>query len=152
MLLVLVAILSAVPVVSLLSGALVAILGAQMAAGRTRAWLPRAVLDRELPGETVRAALLAFEPRVRAAEKWVRPRWKFSEAPIIDRLNGLVIVLLGMLIALPFPFTNLGPAFVVIFMGIGLMERDGLVQVSAVVMALAVISAIYHFILVGIVG
>ena len=152
MLLVLVAILSAVPVVSMIAGALVALLGLQMAAGMTRAWLPRSILDRQLPGETVRVALLAFEPKVRAAERLVRPRWQFTEAPIVDRINGLIIALLGIIIALPIPLTNIGPAFVVIFMGIGLMERDGLVQLSAVVLALAATAAIYQFVLVRVAG
>ena len=147
MLLVLLPILSAVPVVSIIAGALVAMLGLQMAAGMTRAWLPQAILDRPLPGETVRVALLAFEPKVRAAERIVRPRWHFTEAPIVDRINGLVITLLGIIIALPIPLANVVPAFVVIFMGIGLMERDGLVQLSAVVLALAATAAIYQFVL-----
>lgn len=151
MLLILVAILSAVPVVSMLAGALVAVLGLQMAAGMKRAWLPGIILDRQLPGKTVRAALLAFEPKVRAAERYVRPRWRFTEAPIVDRLNGLVIALLGGVIALPIPLTNVGPAFVVVFMGVGLMERDGLVQLSSVILAVVASGAIYYFVLAGIV-
>lgn len=150
--LVLVAVISTLPFISVIAGALVLVLGLQMTAGMTRAWLPKIILDRQLPGETVRAALIAFEPRVRAAEKYVRPRWQFTEAPIVDRLNGLVITLLGVIIALPIPFANLGPAFIVIFMGIGLMERDGLVQLSSVVLAIAAMGAVYHFVLAGLLG
>lgn len=152
MLLVLAAALSAVSVISMLAGALVAVLGVQMAAGMTRAWLPKSILDRQLRGETVRAALLAFVPKVRAMENFVRPRWQFSEAPIVDRVNGVVITLLGVIIALPIPLTNIGPAFVVIFMGVGLMERDGLIQLSAVALAILAVWVVYHFALMGTLG
>lgn len=131
MLLVLVAIFNVVPFVSALAGLLVVSLGLQMSFGMRRAWLPRWVLDHQLPAEKVRAALLVFEPKVRAIERYVRPRWQFTEAPIVDRMNGLVIALLGVIIALPVPFANMVPAIVVIVMGLGLMERDGVVQVFA---------------------
>lgn len=146
MLLVLVAIFNIIPFVSLIAGFLITILGLQMAAGMARAWLPGSILYRPLPADRVRSALLAFAPKVRAIERYVRPRWQFTEAPIVDRLNGIVIALLGIVISIPIPFTNLGPAFVVILMGLGLMERDGLVQLSAACMGLLAMAVVYYLV------
>lgn len=136
MLLVLFSIFNIIPFVSLFAGLFVVSLGLQMAVGMSQAWLPAFILDRTLPADRVRTAILAFEPKVRAIERYVRPRWKFSEAPIFDRINGLIIALLGMIIMIPLPLTNLGPALVVVVMGLGVMERDGLLQVCASVIGL----------------
>ncbi len=131
MLLVLIAIFNVIPFVAVIAGPLIAVLGVQMAMGMTHAWLPKVILDRQLPPDGVQTALAMFEPHVRSMERFVRPRWQFSEAPVVDRINGLIIVILGIVIAFPIPFTNLGLALVVIVMGLGLMERDGLIQLSA---------------------
>ncbi len=147
MLLVLFSIFNVIPFVSLFAGLFVVSLGLQMAAGMSRAWLPAAILDRRLPAERVRAALLAFEPKVRAIERYVRPRWRFSEAPIFDRINGLIIAFLGIIIMIPLPLTNLGPAFLVVFMGLGLLERDGLLQIIAACISLIMMTLITYLIL-----
>ncbi|MDX1450968.1 MAG: exopolysaccharide biosynthesis protein [Oleiphilaceae bacterium] len=145
MLLVLLAIFNIVPFVSLVAGLLIVSLGLQMAFGLRRVWLPKAIMDRALPQSSVRKALLAFEPRVRKIERYVRPRWHFTEAPIVDRINGFVIALLGAVITLPLPLTNLGPALVVVLMGLGLLERDGLVQLGAALLGIGAMLAVYVF-------
>ncbi len=134
-----------IPIISMVAGPLVSVLGIQMFLGMKRARLPAAILDRELPPERVEAALRAMEPRVRAIERYVRPRWHFTEAPVVDRLNGLIIAVLGLVIAIPLPFTNIGPALVVIVMGLGLLERDGLVQVIATGFGVVTPVMIYAF-------
>ncbi len=134
-----------IPIISMVAGPLVSVLGIQMFLGMNRARLPAAILDRELPPERVEAALRAMEPRVRAIERYVRPRWHFTEAPVVDRLNGLIIAVLGLVIAIPLPFTNIGPALVVIVMGLGLLERDGLVQVIAAGFGVVTPVMIYAF-------
>lgn len=127
-LMVLLAVFTVIPFISFLSGALIVSLGLQMALGRKVAWLPRFVLDKVLPADKVIYALRLFEPKVRAIEDYVRPRWRFTEAPIIDRSIGVIIFVLGLIILLPLPFANLLPALVLMVLGVGLTERDGLLQ------------------------
>ena len=142
-LLVLVAAFNIIPFVSLISGMLVAALGFQMFLGKKRAWLPVKVLDWPLPADRVRSALLLFEPRIRSIERWVRPRWHFTEAPVVDRMNGLAIAILGVIVALPIPFANLAPALAIIVMGLGLLERDGMIQLLSLLFALASMGFVY---------
>lgn len=149
MLLVLVAIFNVIPFVSLFAGLLVATLGAQMAVGLDKAWLPKSILDWQLPPDKVRTALRAFEPKVRAIERYVRPRWQFTEAPIVERINGLIITLLGVITALPIPLANFIPALIVIMLGIGIMERDGCVQSCAATMGLIAMGAVYYLVFAG---
>lgn len=133
MLLILLSIFNIIPFVSLFAGLLIMLLGGQMIIGRTTVWLPRIILDRQLHTKSVIKALQIFEPRVRGIERYLRPRLQFTEASIVDRLNGLLIVFLGMIIALPIPLTNIAPAILLVVMGLGLLERDGLVQLCAAI-------------------
>ncbi|MBT8422030.1 MAG: exopolysaccharide biosynthesis protein, partial [Gammaproteobacteria bacterium] len=45
--------------------------------------------------------------------------------------------------ALPIPFANLGPALVIIIMALGLLERDGVIQVFAASIGCLLMGAIY---------
>lgn len=146
---ILVAAISVIPVVSIFSGLLVSVLGLQMAIGMRQARLPKFILNRELPADRIRSALLLFEPKIRAMEKFIRPRWQFAEAPVVGRVNGLVIAILGIIIALPFPFTNLGPSILIVIMGLGLLERDGLVQFVALTFGLVSMALIYYLLFAG---
>ena len=146
MLLILLAVFNLVPLVSIFVGLLIFVLGIQMLFGMPEPKLPSFILDRELAGDKVRFALEKFEPKVRKFENYIRPRWHFTEAAIIDRINGLIIAALGLFITLPFPFTNLPPALVLIVMGLGLMERDGLVQLLAATSGISAIVLLWFFI------
>lgn len=146
-LLILFAAFNVIPFVSLFSGLFASLLGLQMMIGRKQAWLPLTVLNWQMPSSHVRNALLVFAPKIRSIEKYIRPRWQFTEAPIVDRINGLVIAILGFIIALPIPLTNIGPALAIVVMGVGLMERDGLVQVLAILFGLLALTLIYFLVL-----
>lgn len=125
-----------IPFVSMFSGLLVTVVGLQMLLGLKRLYLPKRVLDYPLPAIQMRATLESFSNKVTNLERFIRPRWQFPEAPIVDRINGFVLILLGVVIALPIPFANLVPALLVIVMAIGLLERDGVIQLLAVAVGL----------------
>lgn len=144
--LILIAVFNVIPLVSILSGLVVVILGVQMIIGKRQARLPAFIIDYSLPSNSVKRALLTLVPKVRRIEKYVRPRLIFTEAPVVDRINGVVITILGFIIILPIPFTNIIPAIVVIFMGIGLSERDGLVQILAACLGVISMALSYYFI------
>lgn len=146
MLLIIVAIFSAVPLISSIAGLLVFIIGIQMCFGRTHAWLPKQLLNRKLESKNVKLALTLFEPKVRYIERYLRPRLKFTEAYIFDRMNGLIVAVLGIVIMIPIPFTNILPALVVIIMGLGLIERDGLVQLCAALLGISLLILGFSFI------
>jgi len=145
MLLMLIALFNVLPLVSIIGGILIATLGLQMILGRRKAWLPSVILDRELPNDKVQAILRTFEPKVRKLEQYIYPRIQYMEAPVVDQVNGCIILLLGLLISLPFPFTNIAPAFVVMVMGLGLMERDGLLQIGSFLLGMLSIGGIGYF-------
>jgi hypothetical protein len=66
--------------------------------------------------------------------------------PAFRILNGIVITLLGLFLALPLPipFTNLIPGFVIFLMALGLLEDDGLLILIAYSLLTTVILLILY--------
>ncbi len=61
-------------------------------------------------------------------ERLVRPRLRvLTTSKTLRRIHGVTLVIGGFLLALPGPtFTNMPPAFLLIFLALGLIEEDGL--------------------------
>ena len=66
----------------------------------------------------------------------MRPRWSLIVRPGAERLLGLLILALALLIAVPLPMTNMAPAFGATIIGLGLAAGDGLVVALGVVLGL----------------
>ena len=65
-------------------------------------------------------------PWLRRLEKLVRPRMTaFLDNRIALSFTGLLLVLLGVLLALPIPFTNYVFGFLLLLFAFALLERDG---------------------------
>jgi hypothetical protein len=58
-------------------------------------------------------------------ERRLRRRLTFLYGPILDRLTGLVCVILAAIVFLPIPFGNMLPSFAIAAFALGLAERDG---------------------------
>ena len=117
----------AIPGLSTPFGIAICLIGACLAIGR-EPWLPRFIMNRRL--STARSAqLLTGAIKVaRQLEKFVRPRLAFLHAgPGMSRLIGLGIVIasLGLMLPLPIPFSNSIPAWAVVLLATGMMEKDG---------------------------
>ncbi len=109
-------------------GFVVLLIGAQLGLGR-RPWLPKRILQRELPARFIARLLGAASRLVRWLEVLLRPRLDFlHEQWIYRRIAGTLIMLSGLLLLLPLPIplTNTLPAFTVVLLAAGAMERDGL--------------------------
>ena len=118
----------AIPGLSMPFGIAISLIGACQAIGR-EPWLPRFIMHRRL--STARSAqLLTGAIKVaRQLEKYVRPRLAFLHAgPGMLRLIGFGIVIagLGLMLPLPIPFSNSIPAWAVVLLAVGMMEKDGL--------------------------
>jgi len=124
-----------------LSGPLVSLIGLQLLAGLRRPWLPRMVGDRG----PRRGTLAHFEHRVspwlRRLERLVRPRLAgLIDHPVATLVTGLLLVLLGVLLALPIPFTNYLFGLLLLAYALALVERDGVLMVIAWIAGLAAIT------------
>jgi hypothetical protein len=117
----------AIPFVGLSTpfGLAIALLGAQLAVGKQRPWLPGALRRRELSMSMLDRVLRLFTKRLRWLARSTRRRY---EAIISPRVTGLGVTLLGLALALPLPIPGSNLIFIVPIMiyAIALLERDGM--------------------------
>lgn len=124
------------------------IVSAQMVYGSKRAWLPAFILNRSLSAQTFRGVMEWVIPRLVRIERWIRPRyWPFWRRQG-DRVIGLSVLLMAIVVTLPIPLGNWFPAFSAALLGLALSERDGilfgigiLVGIGALAIIIAVIGA-----------
>lgn len=115
-----------------ISGPLVALIGAQLLVCLRKPWLP-GFLARRGPH---RRSVVRFRDMMarwlRWLEKLVRPRLGgVLDHPLASAFTGLLLVLLGLLLALPIPFTNYLFGVLLLLFVFALLERDGALMLVA---------------------
>ncbi|MGE5182556.1 MAG: exopolysaccharide biosynthesis protein [Acidobacteriota bacterium] len=117
----------AIPFVGLSTpfGLAIALVGAQLAVGMARPWLPARARRRRLTMAMLDRVVTMLARRTRWLAKLTRRRWEVVIAP---RLVGLGVVLLALGLALPLPIPGSNMVFLIpLFVyAVGLLERDGL--------------------------
>jgi hypothetical protein len=116
-------------------GVAVALIGARMALGQ-KPWLPQRILEYQLPPQFLGKLLRSASRVVRWIEYLLRPRLTFmQERVVFRRVAGLLIAISGLylIIPLPIPFSNSLPAWTVLLLSAGALERDGLFFVGGCV-------------------
>lgn len=119
----------AIPGLSIPFGAAIALCGLRLGLGQNF-WMPDFLLRREISHQLLEKLVGTAARFYRKVEKLVRPRMYFLQRwPGMINLMGFMIMTGGILLSLPvpppFPLTNTIPGLAVIFMALGIMERDG---------------------------
>ena len=114
------------------SGPLVVLVGLQLLIGLRKPWLPGFIARRG----PHRGALARFRDRLAPwlarLEKLVRPRLgAVLDHRIANLFTGLLLVLLGVLLSLPIPFTNFLFGALLLLFALALLERDGRLMLLA---------------------
>ena len=106
-------------------------------------WLPRRIMDRPIDSAKLVATLRKGADLVRRIEAVIRPRLTaLTGSAAINRFNGLMVILGGVLLMFPLglvPFSNTLPAFAILFLCIGMSQRDGLLVLAGYATTLATI-------------
>lgn len=115
-----------------LSGPLVVLVGLHLLILLRKPWLPDFVARRG----PQRSTLIRFDRNadrwLRWLEKLIRPRLTaITDHPAATVFTGLQLVLLGILLALPIPFTNYLFAGLLLVYALALLERDGMLMLIA---------------------
>lgn len=101
------------------------LLAPQIALGIHGPWLPRFVDRRTLRRKDLAGALSKLIPTLERIEKVSRPRLIFLFGPVGDRLIGLTVTLLSLVLLLPIFLGNMAPAAAIAAFGLALIQRDG---------------------------
>lgn len=135
-----------VPGTSGVVGTVLMLISAQLALGARRPWLPGFINRLRVRRSGFAKAVAKIRPGMRGLERLCRPRLAFATTPPAEQLVGLVALCLGFIIALPIPFVgNLPPAFAMVLLALGLIERDGLIVLLGLVAGLAAIAVTSAF-------
>lgn len=106
-------------------GTLLVVIGAQLLWGMPRPWLPRFARQHGFGRSSVEAFVHRMTPMFARLEKFSRPRWEQLTHTPYSRFSGFILILLGVLLALPIPFTNYPFGVLILMFGVALVERDG---------------------------
>lgn len=103
----------------------IAALGVQIARGWHTPRLPRWLLALSMESKRFRRLVDRTEPLLLRLERWLRPRRAtLSDGPG-ERLVGLALIGLSIVLALPVPFGNTPIALSIIVIALGQLEGDG---------------------------
>lgn len=124
------------PGASSVIGVLIAWPAVQMVLGHDRAALPRVIAQRQMSVEKLARVIRYITPRLAWVERLIRPRWTTPFQPT-KRLTGITMLLLGLSILSPLPFSHAVPALVIMLLALAYLEEDGVALLIALVAALA---------------
>ena len=130
-----------IPIGGVIAGPLVVLIGAQLLIGLRRPWLPGFIARRGPHRHAMARFRDLLAPWLTRLERVVKPH---AAAMLDHRLasafTGLLLVLLGVLLALPIPFTNYLFAALLLMFAFALLERDGRLMGVAWVAAVVAIA------------
>jgi hypothetical protein len=128
-----------IPGLSTPFGIIVFLIGLRLTLGQ-KPWLPLFARRLEFSPDRLRQILTAAIRFSQNVEKVARPRMHFLQTwPGMTNLIGFGIASAGLLLLLPLPipFSNTLPAWAVVLLSAGMVERDGLLVLLGHILAVA---------------
>jgi hypothetical protein len=114
-----------IPLLSAVLGLPLVLLAAQLSYGRHRPWFPDWLTARSFPREGFTAVVNRGLPFLERVEKLLRPRLTLLLSWTGERLVGIAILILALILTLPIPFANWLPACGIAIFGLAIVEKDG---------------------------
>jgi hypothetical protein len=135
-------VLPAPPGTSVLLGAPLLFLAAQLSFGRSP-WLPDFITRRTMSLSHFTVLISRAAPWLARAERLLKPRWSAWCRPPVEYAVGLVCLLLALIVFLPVPMGNMLPALAICLMALGILERDGLWVAAGLLTAVAAVALVW---------
>jgi len=132
-------------------GLVIALIGGRLALG-AKPWLPARLLDTQLPPALFAKVFALTRTLVLGFERLLRPRMLWlTSTPRRTQLHAVPIVIcaLALLLPVPVPLSNIIPAWGILLVAGGLLERDGAFIIAGHVTTLA---AVAFFAVIGFAG
>lgn len=118
-----------IPGVSTVFGSAILLIGIARLLSR-RLWLPQRIVQRAIPAERLAPVMRRALTWFRRFEKVSRPHRlpQLTTASRVVFFNALSFILAALLLMVPFgfiPFSNTLPAIAIIFLAVGMIQKDG---------------------------
>ena len=121
-----------IPVGGALSGPLIMLVAAQLLVGMGHPWLPGFIARLGPKRQSLARFERIVDPWLARLERIVRPRLTVVlDHPLASAFTGLLLLLLGLLLALPIPLTNYVFGGMILVYALALLERDGALMLAA---------------------
>jgi hypothetical protein len=118
-------VLPAIPGTSAITGMPLVYLALQLTLGQ-RPWLPSFIANRTFSRAGLATVMDQAKPWLERSERFLHPRLGALTRGRMERVIGILTLILAIAVVLPIPFGNMIPALGIIFFSLGLMEEDGL--------------------------
>jgi hypothetical protein len=142
-LLLIMAVVGLIPGASVFIGILIAFPAVQMLVGRSAPVLPRFIAGRRISTPRLVRLLNRVVPLLARMERVVYPRWR-TRFEATKHVVGFFILLLGLTLLVPLPFSHVIPALVIVLLAFAFLEEDGAllcVGLAAAAISLAISAA-----------
>ena len=129
-------------------GLAIAVIALRLSLGQ-RPWLPQKIQRKELPQGFFGRLFTMAEKVLRFLEKFLRPRLTLlTDTPLLQQLHAVLmfVAAVALLLPLPIPFTNSFPAWAILLVAAGLLERDGVFVLAGYV---AFAAGVFYFMFLG---
>ena len=151
-----------IPLLSAVLGLPLVLLAAQLSYGRHKPWFPDWLTAQSFPRQSFASVVARALPFLERIERLLRPRLTMLLSWTGERLVGIAILILALILTLPIPFANWLPACGIAIFALAIVEKDGVavlvglgfVIASLVVAATVVIGLVkaFLFLLAGVAG
>ncbi|MGL5905808.1 MAG: exopolysaccharide biosynthesis protein [Shewanella sp.] len=115
--------------------------------------LPARLMERRFAAEQIKIILRKGASLLTRVDHVIQPRLLLLSTPRVHRCNGVLLILVAVLLMLPFgaiPFTNTLPAWVILLICIGMLQRDGVFVALGYLLAIVTL-AWFSFLGIGLV-
>lgn len=123
------------PGTSAVLGLPLVVIAAQLTIGRKTLWLPKSLLNRTIRTVDLQRIHNVVGRYIRAIERLLSPRLTFFFGPVGDRVIGAICLLMAVILFLPIPLGNMLPALAIACFSLSLLERDGVMALVGLVVA-----------------
>ena len=97
----------------------------QLVLGQPKPWLPQIMSRQTVTRETFTKLANYVVRYLSIMERWLKPRFSWLTSKSMERVIGLWLVFLTLVLLVPVPFGNALPAFAISIIAAGLIEKDG---------------------------
>jgi len=126
-----------IPLLSAVLGVPLVLLAAQLSYGRHKPWFPDWLTSQSFPREGFVAVVNRALPFLERVEKVLRPRLTVLLSWTGERLVGIAILILAVVLTLPIPFANWLPACGIAVCGLAIVEKDGVAVLVGLALGIA---------------
>lgn len=133
---------SVIPGFSFIFGLPIVFIALHLMIGRHSLWLPKSLSSRAVDRAKLIQLIKKTLPGLLFVERLLKPRWPFFSRPAMEKVHGLILLIMSLLLLLPIPFSNFIFASLIICFGLGIAVQDGVFLAMAYV-----VSFIYLFFL-----